>query len=355
MTGNLLRSAFGKSLRQIQYVTPVQPRQADDLVGEVYAQVEREFGILAPPLALHSPAPRALAASWMMLRESLVVADQADRDTKEAIATAVSFSNTCPYCVDVHSMTLEALGRKLPDNPQADHRIREVADWARTAATKDGATRPPCSAALVPELIGVVVTFHYINRMVNVFLPDTPLPPNVPPGVRGRALRMAGRFLRPATKKPHRPGESLSLLRLAGLPPDLAWAGASPHVAGAFARAAAAIDEGAARSVPASVQDLVRQRLSDWTGSPPAVSRSWVDDDVACLPEADRPAGRLALLTALASFQLDDSIVEDFRQSNPDDSALVELTSWASMAAARMTGAWIPLSTVEQRDGCDVY
>jgi AhpD family alkylhydroperoxidase len=344
MGGILIRTALRRSLAQIAHVSAIRPGQARDLVARVYQQVERDFGMLAPPVALHSPAPPTLAACWLMLRESLVVPGLTDRDTKEAVATAVSLSNVCPYCVDVHSMTLEALGRKVAEDPKTDVRVRRIADWARASATPETADlrETPFPAEHAPELIGVVVTFHYINRMVNVFLPDTPLPSGVPPAAQGRALRLLGRFMRSSTTKDHRPGESLDLLPAAPLPPDLVWAAGNQYVADAFARAAAATDAAGARSVPASVRALVLHELAEWDGQPPGLSRAWVTDAVSALPAADRAAGRLALLTALASHQLDPTVIEDFRMARPDDRSLVELTSWASMAAARRVGSWIP-------------
>lgn len=38
--------------------------------------------MLAPPVALHSPAPEVLAASWVMMREILIVPGTVDRTTK---------------------------------------------------------------------------------------------------------------------------------------------------------------------------------------------------------------------------------------------------------------------------------
>jgi hypothetical protein len=64
---------------------------------------------------------------------------------------------------------------------------------------------------------------------------------------------------------------------------------------------------------------------------------------VSGLPEPHRAAGRLALLTALASYQVDKPIIEAFRRDRPDDATLIELTSWASLMAARRVGAWIPV------------
>ena len=47
----LLRSS---SLAQIRHVIPAPPGTADATVAHVYQQMEREFGVLAPPVALHS-------------------------------------------------------------------------------------------------------------------------------------------------------------------------------------------------------------------------------------------------------------------------------------------------------------
>src|SRR4051794_40035248 len=105
MAGSLLHKALRRSLDQIRYVTPVRAPAADDTVARVYQQVERDFGMLAPPVALHSPAPGPLAACWMMLRESLLADGQVQRGAKEAVAAAVSVANSCPYCVTVHAAT----------------------------------------------------------------------------------------------------------------------------------------------------------------------------------------------------------------------------------------------------------
>jgi hypothetical protein len=108
--------------------------------------------------------------------------------------------------------------------------------------------------------------------------------------------------------------------------------------------------------VPASVRDLVMAELENWHGERRGPSRAWVESAVSGLPTADRAAGRLALLTALASGQVDRSVVRRFRASRPGDTApgdtaLVELTAWASFAAARRAGTWIPLGAAEADRG----
>jgi len=104
-----MRRALRKSTMQIRYVRPVPPGAAAGLVADVYAQVERDFGMLAPPVVLHSPAVGPLAACWIMLRETLLAQGGAARAAKEVVAAGVSLGNACPYCVDVHSAVLRGL------------------------------------------------------------------------------------------------------------------------------------------------------------------------------------------------------------------------------------------------------
>jgi len=346
MAGKFTRTAGERGFAQVRHVRPVAPGAARELVANVYAQVERDFGMLAPPVGLHSPAPGPLAASWLMLRETLVAAGTLSRAAKEAVAAVVSLGNGCPYCVDVHSAALHGLVRGrdalvlAEDRIEAiaDAEVREAAAWARVSGVRETAFPAPS-----PELVGVAVTFQYFNRMVHVFLPDSPIPPQVPSAARGGLWRLLGRFMWPAARRSHEPGLSLDLLPAAQLPDDLSWAAGSHHIAGAFARASAAVEAAGARSVPLPVRELVLSRLAGWHGQPAGLSRAWVHDAVSGLPAAHRAAGRLALLTAIASYQVDQAVVDEFRAAVPGDDALVELASWASLAAARRVGTWLSI------------
>jgi alkylhydroperoxidase family enzyme len=354
MAGSLLRSALRRSLDQISYVTPVRVPGSHGTVARVYQQVERDFGVLAPPVALHSPAPGPLAACWMMLRESLLADGRVQRGVKEAVAAAVSVGNSCPYCVTVHAATLTGLLDASTSSAVsaddlgsiADPQVRAIARWARHSATRPDSQAPgaPFSKEQAPELAGVAVAFHYLNRMVDIFLTDSPLPPAVPAMAHGGALRAFGWFTGAAARASHPPGSSLELLPGAPLPPELWWAAGNPPVADALARACAAIEEAGRQHVPAAVRAAVTTRLAAWDGRPLGPSRSWVESEVSALPAGERAAGRLALLSALASFQVDRSVIDPFRREQAGDQALIATTSWASMAAARQVGSWLRVS-----------
>jgi AhpD family alkylhydroperoxidase len=342
--------------RQVRYVTPVAPAAAQGLVAEVYAQATEEMRLVVPPLLLHSPAPETLAAYWMVMRETLLAGGVVDRLGKETVAAAVAVANTSPYCVDWHSTGLYELSDA--DNAEAivadridrisDARIRALARWARHAHLPDSpaAGRPLFTAAERAELVGVVVGFHYLTRMVNVFLTHHLIPPHLGPRTRRRLKYGIARLLGPTLREPTTPGRSLPLLP-AGTPPQTTgWAEGNRGVAEAIARAYPVFEAAGRRSLPVAVRRLVERRLTGWRGEEPGSGPDWCEELIAGLPEAHRPAGRLALLTAFASDRVDERVVGDFRRYQPTDRELVEAAAWASFAAARHVGGWQVQTTI---------
>lgn len=336
--------------RQVRYVTTVPPGQARGLVAEVYAQVADESRMVVPPALLHSPVPPLLAAYWMLMREPLIASGAVDRLAKEALAAAVSVANICPYCADMHSAGMydlsgehaaEAIVHDRVEDIE-DPRLRELAGWARAAHLPDEVLGRPAAFAEPhrAELVGVVVSFHYITRMVNVFLPSFLLPPRLGPRGRRRFKQGIGRILGPTLRADRVPGRSVPLLPPAPLPAAAGWAAGHPAVAGAVSRAHAAFEAAGQRSVPPGVRELVRQRLARWRGEETGLSRQWCEGLIGELPAGQRPAARLALLTALASYQVDEDVVGEFRRVAPDDATLVETVAWAAFAAAYQVGTW---------------
>lgn len=332
----------GLSTAQVRLVRPVRYGAAGGTVGRVYRELERDFGVLAPPVALHASSPDVLAATWLMLRETLLVPGSVPRERKEAVSTAVSETNNCPFCVTMHaSMLIDLVGYRGGHIPEPA--ARAVAEWTTANATPEGAAAHPVPfpAEQAPEMVGTAVTLQYLNRMVNIFLGELPLPPGSPPLSLVVVRRVLVWLMKSAERRGPRPGTSLDLLPDGPLPDDMAWARGHDAIAGAFARVAATIEEAGRRSVPEPARELVLAHVNRWDGRPMGISRAWVEEAVADLPEGQRGAGRLALLTALASYQVDQSVVDRFRAERPDDRSLIDLTSWSSLTAARRVGGWM--------------
>jgi AhpD family alkylhydroperoxidase len=332
MRGKLVQIGLrGLSTVQVRQVCAVPHGAARGDVARVYHELERDFGVLAPPVILHAPSPDVLAACWLMLREVLLVPGATPRAWKEAVCTAVSRTNECPFCITMHdSMLTDLVGYR--DGEIADPRARAAADWAALGKPA------PFTAEQTPEMVGTAVIMQYLNRMVNIFLGEVPLPPGAPRSALRVVRRVLVWLIKSAERGGPRPGASLDLLPEAPLPEDLSWAAGNAAVAGAYARSAAAVDAAGRRSVPVAVRELVREHLARWDGRPIGPSRAWVEEAVTGLPAGEKAAGRLALLTASASYQIDQPVIDDFRAVTAEDGALIDLTAWASLTTARHLG-----------------
>ncbi len=336
----------------MRYVQPVAMNSAEGLVARVYPQIKKEFGALVEPFTLHSPSPELLAGAWSACRESLLVGT-VRRDVKEAVAATVSRINQCPYCVDAHTIMLNATSARNSaeaiihrrDDQIRDTAVRSIVKWA--AATRSSGAEvllsPPFSQKDAPEIIGTAVFFHYVNRMASVLLSKTPLPSNHPL-LKGFFKRMAGWFFSRAIHRSKPLGASLELLPESELPVDLAWAKTSPNIAGAFARFAAVIDRAGKDFIPENIQECVVKHVQAWDGKDPGLGRDWVEEAINGLDEKSKDIGRLVLLTALAPYQVDEGVVNAFTTHITGDDRLLGALAWGSFTAARRIGTWLHVS-----------
>jgi AhpD family alkylhydroperoxidase len=335
----------------VRYVRPVRPELATGLVSAVYGQLTRDFQLVAP-LTLTSPLPPLLAASWTLARETLVTGT-VPRLEKELVALGVSKANACPYCVAAHALMLRGGSQNEVAKAVAqgdveaipNPRLRAVAAWALNSRSPDhpAVVQPPFDERSAPEFVGTAVTFHTINRMVDIFLEAHPL--EMPIGLEWAAELLtkpvAATFARRMVELTPRPGESLTLLPAAPLPPDLQWAEPNPVVAGAVARAAAVAEQLGATFVPEEAKAVVFGHVSRWRGEAMGPSRAWVEEAIGPVAPRARPAARLGLLAALASFQIDEGVVRAFREQSASDEALLGMAAWAAFTAARRVGTWL--------------
>ncbi len=344
----------GMTPKQVRHVKPVLPARANGRLADIYAQIRRDFQ-LVPPLTMFSPAPELLSGVWSIWRETQFAVGKVARPFTEAVAAAVSRINDCPYCVDAHTGMLHASSDHdvadaiLRDCGETitDPRMRKTVKWAVATLTPDDGTlkQPPFTRDEAPEMIGTAVVYHFVNRMVNIFLPPTPMPvPAGSQGMRRLATQVFGATVGKniAARKPV-PGESLRFIPESALPDDLAWASSNASVAVAFAGCAKILELAGERALPGPVRDLFHQQLRSWRGNSMGIGRHWLEKPIADLSDQHKPAARLTLLTALAPHQVDDTIIRSFRESQAGELELLEATAWASFFAARRIGSWLTL------------
>jgi AhpD family alkylhydroperoxidase len=316
------------------------------LARDVMEQMEADF-LVGPPLTAHLPHPELMAGVWSLCRECLA-AGQISRTTGDVIAGTISRQNSCPYCFTIHTSMLHSFDApELAEALQQGHGIADtetqrIAEWAAATLTPGAAilTAPPFTKEQAPQVIGTALCFHYLNRIVNVFL--DPMPGSGVSWLKGPMSRMTGKMMRPRLSSQRlAQGRFLSEDPGGELPAPFQWAAGDTNIAGGARRLIAAAEEAGRESVDPRVRDCVLARIECWNGEQPGLGRWWLEETIAPLDEELRPAARLALLTALAAYQVDEGIIAGFRTVQPGDRGLINTASWASYSAMRRISSWL--------------
>jgi AhpD family alkylhydroperoxidase len=329
----------------IRHVTPVDPRHATGLVAEVYGQAKAELGAIGAPFQMLSPAPELLAATWALLRESLMVGGPEERVAKEVVATAIAVRNGCRFCTDAHTVLLHALGESaLAEGLRASDPPRE---WAPLAAwALEPGPEGPFPAAAAPRFIGTALVFEFITRLVQVLARNES--PHPATGTRlGRSV--ASRTLRAAVAADLEPGLSLRLLEdrpawARGLKVrEPAWAAGSPvGTAYGTLRAFASAGPGLLGADAAEAVARTIGVREDAAGS--GLPRLVEGDDLE--PGAALGA-RLAVAAAVSPSAVTESDVEDWRGGDHSDHCVVHLLAYGTMAGVDALQDEIETRTVD--------
>lgn len=334
------------SVKTMQYLhLPETPRD-ESLNAQVYAMVEEEFFINGS-ITSHACVPELMAGMWLSGREIVLVSDQLNRTTKEAMAATLSQLNDCPYCGDmlislVHGGGEHEVASHIfngEENQVTDPDLREQLQWIKAVGTGalDSPPVPPFSKAQLPEAIGTLLQFNYVNRFSHVVMDGSPI--GTPLGwqkAKAATLRLFGAELKTTTEKTLSPGRALELLpRSKVAPSDISWAAPNARITDALCRWIAAVERQSREVVSTEVRHCVQKSLTAWHGETMPLGLSWVEAELNGLNAEDRNVARLALLVAKAPYQVDSNTVKAVLGKTGDESRLVKVLAWASMAAAR--------------------
>lgn len=345
ITNQIFRNAAPQAIRHLAK-PDLQTREP--VARSVLDQAAREFQ-MAPPVTIHMADPELMAGLWHAAREAYV-AGREGRAMREAVAAAVSKLNACPYCVTVHADLYAASSQNARTLDETAHLPAEIAaaqKWAAASLSPESAAlrEPALSASVIPQVFGTAIVYHYLNRLVSVFLAETPVAlPGMRTGLGRRLMHASFAFLgQSIVERDPVPGQG-AVQRDAPLPAEFSWAASNPAVSRALAHFALVAEQAGNDAVPADVRAIVEHHLGSWRGEQPPISRAWVEDLVAPLENTHRPAARLALVVARAAYQFDDTLIDGFRAVTPGDKPLLQTVAWASFAAAKRTASWFPKS-----------
>lgn len=334
------------SVKTMRFVDAVPTHQARGLTKTVYDMIRDDF-FKNGSLTSRSKVPELMAAIWTAGRETMLVEDRVDRTTKDAISAVLSQINACPYCEDMLISLVSAAGKtqaamNIFEQTDLEERNEEelaaALDWVRAIATSDADTVPrmPFSPVQLPEVFGTMMAMSDINRFSHVVMEDSPV--SAPFGlnrIKAMLLRIFGQELKITRRMELEHGRSLPLLPSAELPEDMAWAMSNPRIADALARYVAAVDKSITGIIPEKVIDAVEASLAAWQGEMMPISRAWLEAEISDLDETERKIARLAIVTAKASYQFDESLAEAVLGEDRDEERFIRILAWASFSGAR--------------------
>jgi len=345
ITTQIFRNAAPQAIR---HLAKPDLRTRHPVARSVLDQAAREFQ-MAPPVTIHMADAELMAGLWHAAREAYVVGREG-RAMREAVAAAVSKLNACPYCVTVHAGLYAASSQNARTLDETAHLLAEIdaaQKWA-AASLSPGSTalrEPALSASVIPQVFGTAIVYHYLNRLVSVFLAETPVAlPGMNTDLGRRLMHASFAFLgKSIVARDPEPGQCV-IQRDAPLPAEFSWAASNPAVSRALAHFALVAERAGHDAVPADVRAIVEYHLGSWRGEQAPISRAWIEGLVAPLDNTHKPAARLALLVARAAYQVDDTLIDGFRAVTPGDKPLLQTVAWASFAAAKRTSSWFPKS-----------
>lgn len=93
-------------------VKHVEEADAGPEVKEIYDDIKKTLGLPFVPnlFKVIANRPAYLETTWARYKAIMVEPGKLDRKTKEVIALAVSATNSCEYCINAHTATLNHMG-----------------------------------------------------------------------------------------------------------------------------------------------------------------------------------------------------------------------------------------------------
>ncbi len=327
----------------IKHIKYVDKTEATGRLRGIYDHIKLNFGQLAEPFVLHSLNEELTAGVWATLYETVLIENNVKRSIKETVATCISEVNKCNYCADAHSIMILGTENKLQHNIKfaKSGKLKTKEDklifWALNNLNFDHhiILAPPFNKSEIPETIGTAVLFHYINRMVNIFASDTPLPTSK---LKSLVKYFASNFIfKKAIKKKKVKGDSLKFIDISENSGSFEWANEIPEIQNAFKYLKFYTEINIKKVLSFElITELVKQ-ASNLNLLRPTFGNKGLSDFLEHIKPAEKQIAEFSFLTMFETYKIQEKHINALKQTLTDKNIL-EIASYVSLLVSESIG-----------------
>ena len=353
MLSAIERKVMQQNGNAVKYLTVQSIKNTTNIdIKNINIQIDRDFG-LAGPLTLSTPSVRVHAVRWVAARESFIVETNVKRVNKEIVAACVAQLNKCPYCEDAHGTSIMSCDDTLTGNAIAnrtwqgldDEKTKQLIDWSLQTRNPKAAIikNPPFSRKEAPEIIGTALVFHSTNRLVNIFLEESPLPKFLTGNLlKKTSLKIASKTLfKSMVSKNAIAGDGLQFIENHPISKSLEWSKAIPSFSKVLAAEELVLREIEEEMIPEKLKFLFKEHVKKWNGEEMPLGRAWLNKILINLNDGHLYIGRVLFLAAFAPYTITKNDINAFRKIKPTDKELIETCFWAIQTITNRIGEWL--------------
>ncbi len=336
----------------MKYVKPDRSKQARGALKRVYDEVRDVFpgGEVPGPYLVHSFFPDFLEAYWNSAKASYF-SGQCSRPEADAIACGVSTANACSFCLEAHAELLRFSDAAMANSAlkrQTSHasnpHLQSLVKWGRATLTpNDPLSQSPSFARIErADAIAVALSFHYTNRLVNIFFGPSPFPLAFVPGARNLMTLIGRPMFRALAEKTVPLENSKSSARDAVISAsELEWADNNQRIQIPFCELSREAERVGEECVPSPAREVIHDIVNQWNGEELPIDGGEVLEHMSRLDDSLRPIARLTLFAGLASHRVNSELVKSCRLAGASDHNLVGASIWGSHQATTRIATWL--------------
>ena len=329
----------------MDHIRYIDKKRSSGKLKEVYNHIELNFGKIAEPFVIHSINSKLTAGVWAMLFETVLIETEIKRSLKEAIATCISDINKCSYCVDAHSVMILGTEKKLQsgiskikkENPELKSKEDKMISWALNNLNFESKIiqDPPFGEDEAAEIIGTAVLFHYINRVVNVFGGETPLPTLK---MKAMVKLFAVNFIfKKAIKRKKVKGESLVFFDDNNYQSSFEWADRNPEILIAFQYFKLNTEKNIGKFLSTDLIMALKKSTGNSDLLKPVPDRDNLDTFLNKIKPSEREIAEFCFLIMYENYKIHDKHLNKLKEKFTDEEIL-QVAAFSSFLIAESIG-----------------